>query len=128
MFRSLAVACIAMALAVSASAAPAQAKKASSKAAAARSVTGTLDRYDSSGNSIVINTGKTTETLVLSSDSAIRMGAQRMTPADLTAHAGQKVKVRYSESNGQKTVSSVQIEGGTSKTARASTAKPPAKK
>jgi hypothetical protein len=124
MFGSLAVVCVAMLLAVTASAAPAQAKKTTSKAAASHSITGTLDKYDASGNSIVVKTAKNTETLVLSSDSAIRMGAQRMTPADLTAHAGQKVKVRYSETNGQKTVSSVQIEGGSTKTASASTAKP----
>ena len=72
-----------------------------------------------SGNSIVVNTGKVTETLTLASDSSIRMGAARLSPADLTAHAGHQVKVRYSEANGQRMVQTMQIEGGTSPSARA---------
>ena len=72
---------------------------------------GTLDKYDSGANSIVVNTGKGTETLSLSSTSAVRMGAKTMTASDLSSHTGDRVKVRYSESNGQRTVQSVQIEG-----------------
>ena len=91
----------------------------SSAAAASRSVTGTLEKYDATGNTIVVNTGKGTETLTLGSSSSIRMGAARMSASDLTAHSGQKVKVRYSDANGQRTVETLQIEGG---------AKPAAKK
>ena len=102
-------------------AAPAQATKAATKPAApktttapkpkAHSVVGTLDKYDSGANSIVVNTGKGTETLSLSTTSAVRMGAKTMTASDLSSHTGDRVKVRYSESNGQRTVQSVQIEG-----------------
>ena len=107
-------------MAASAYAAPAQATKATTKTAAAKttaakpkahSVVGTLDKYDSGANTIVVNTGKGTETLSLSSTSAVRMGAKTMTMSDLSSHTGDRVKVRYSESNGQRTVQSVQIQG-----------------
>jgi hypothetical protein len=129
-FRSLGIGVLAICVAATAFAAPAQggrntgtASKAS--AAATHSVAGKLEKYDPSANSIVVNTGKGTETLTLASDSSIRMGAARLNPADLTAHAGAQVKVRYSEANGQRTVQTIQLEGGSPRAARAQT---PAKK
>ena len=129
-FTSLAVVVLAMFVATAASAAPAQAtrtQQSAPKAAAAatHSLTGTLEKYDASGNTIVVNTGKGTETLSLASDSSIRMGAARVAPADLTAHTGQRVKVRYSETNGQKMVQTLQLEGSAARTA---SAQAPAKK
>ena len=120
-FKTCALAAAAVLVAGSIYAAPAQsAKTATTKQAAAKtaaapkpkahSVVGTLDKYDSGANSIVVNTGKGTETLSLSSTSAVRMGAKTMTAADLSSHTGDHVKVRYSESNGQRTVQSVQIQ------------------
>ena len=128
--RSLAVVVLAMFVATAVSAAPAQAtrtQRTAPKAAATatHSLTGTLDKYDALGNSIVVNTGKGTETLSLAPDSSIRMGAARVAPADLTAHTGQRVKVRYSETNGQKMVQTLQLEGSQARTASAQT---PAKK
>ena len=96
--------------------------KSSAGTAPSHSVTGTLEKYDAGGNTIVVNTGKGSETLSLSTNSSIRMGAAQMSPSDLTAHSGQKVKVRYSEANGQRTVQTLQIEGGG--THAANTAKP----
>ena len=126
MFKLLGAGILALAVATSASASPAQAKTA--KKAAAHSVTGTLEKYDASGNSIVIKTAKGDETLSLASATSIRMGATRMTPADLNGHTGQKVKVRYSEENGKQVAQTVQFEGG-AKTARAETTpKTPTKK
>jgi hypothetical protein len=119
MFQLVGAGILALAVATSASALPAQAKTA--KKAAAHSVTGTLEKYDASGNSIVVKTTKGDETLSLGSATSIRMGATRMTPADLNGHTGQKVKVRYSEENGKLMAQTVQFEGGT-KTARAETA------
>jgi len=119
MFQLFGAGILALAVATSASALPAQAKTA--KKAAAHSVTGTLEKYDASGNSIVVKTTKGDETLSLGSATSIRMGATRMTPADLNGHTGQKVKVRYSEENGKQTAQTVQFEGG-AKTARAETA------
>jgi len=110
---------LALAVATSASASPAQAKTA--KKAVAHSVTGTLEKYDASANSIVVKTAKGDETLSLGSATSIRMGATRMTPADLNGHTGQRVKVRYSEENGKQTAQTVQVEGGAKTTARAET-------
>ena len=119
--KTCALAAAAVLMAASAYAAPAQATKATTKQPAAarttaskpkaHSVVGTLDKYDSGANTIVVNTGKGTETLSLSSTSAVRMGAKTMSASDLSAHTGDRVKVRYSESNGQMTVQSVQIQG-----------------
>ena len=126
MFQLLGAGILALAVATSASASPAQAKTA--KKAAAHSVTGTLEKYDASGNSIVVKTAKGDETLSLASATSIRMGATRMTPADLNGHTGQRVKVRYTEENGKQTAQTVQFEGG-AKTARAETTpKTPTKK
>jgi len=114
----LAICVAASTLAASTQAASAGRGAQKAAAAATHSITGTLERYDASGNSIVVNTGKGTETLTLASDSSIRMGAARLAPADLTAHAGHQVKVRYSEANGQRMVQTMQVEGGTSAAAR----------
>ena len=119
MFQLFGAGILALAVATSASALPAQAKTA--KKAAAHSVTGTLEKYDASGNSIVVKTTKGDETLSLGSATSIRMGATRMTPADLNGHTGQRVKVRYSEENGKQTAQTVQFEGGAKTTARAET-------
>jgi hypothetical protein len=121
MFQLLSAGILALAVAASASAAPAQTAK-TAKKSAAHSITGTLDKYDAAGNSIVVKTAKGDETLSLGSATAIRMGATRMTPADLTGHTGQKVKVRYSEENGKQVAQTVQVEGAATKTARAETA------
>ena len=128
MFQLLGAGILALAVATSASASPAQAAKGAKKAAA-HSITGTLEKYDASANSIVVKTAKGDETVSLASATSIRMGATRMTPSDLSGHTGQRVKVRYSEVNGKQTVQTVQIEGAAKTTARAETAsKTPAAK
>ena len=134
MFQILGAGILAVAVATAAYAAPAQSKPAQSKPAkataaqtkaakkpAAHSVTGTLDKYDAAGNSIVVKTAKGEETLSLGSATSIRMGAARMSPADLNGHTGHKVKVRYTDENGKQVAQTVQLEGAT-KTARAEAA------
>lgn len=120
MFQLLGAGILALAVASSASASPAQTAK-TAKKATAHSVTGTLEKYDASGNSIVVKTAKGDETLSLGSATSIRMGATRMTTADLNGHTGQKVKVRYSEESGKQVAQTVQFEGAAKKTARAET-------
>ena len=128
MFQLLGAGILALAVATTASASPAQTAKGAKKAAA-HSITGTLEKYDASANSIVVKTAKGDETLSLGSATSIRMGATRLTPADLNGHTGQRVKVRYSEENGKQTAQTVQFEGGAKTTARAETAsKTPAAK
>ena len=134
--KTSALAVAAVLLAAGSYAAPAQATKAkaTTKAAAAKtttapkpkahSIVGTLDKYDSGANSIVVNTGKGTETLSLSSTSAVRMGAKTMTASDLSSHTGDRVKVRYAEANGSRTVQSVQIEGKPAAKPAAASSKP----
>jgi len=121
MFQLLGAGILALAVATSASASPAQAAKGAKKAAA-HSITGTLEKYDASANSIVVKTAKGDETVSLASATSIRMGATRMTPSDLSGHTGQRVKVRYSEENGKQVAQTVQVEGAATKTARAETA------
>ena len=120
LFKTCALAAAAVLVAASTYAAPAQATKATKSTAAktttapkpkTHSAVGTLDKYDSGANTIVVKTAKGTETLSLSSTSAVRMGAKTMSASDLSSHTGDRVKVRYSESSGQNTVQSVQIEG-----------------
>ena len=119
MFQLLGAGILALAVATTASASPAQTAKGAKKAAA-HSITGTLEKYDASANSIVVKTAKGDETVSLASATSIRMGATRMTPSDLSGHTGQRVKVRYSEEGGKQTAQTVQFEGGT-RTARAET-------
>jgi glucose/arabinose dehydrogenase len=139
MFHLLGAGVLALAVATSASAAPAQAKPAQAKPAqakpaqakaakkpAAHSITGTLEKYDAAGNSIVVKTAKGEENLSLGSATSIRMGATRMTPSDLSGHTGQRVKVRYSEDNGKQVAQTVQFEGGAKTTAKAETTSKPA--
>lgn len=123
MFQLLGAGILAVAVATSAYAAPAQSAKGAkpAKKAAAHSVTGTLEKYDAAGNSIIVKTAKAEETLSLGSATSIRMGAARMSPADLNGHTGQKVKVRYTEQNGKQVAQTVQLEGA-AKTAKAATA------
>ena len=120
LFKTCALAAAAVLVAATTYAAPAQATKTTKPVAAkattapkpkTHSAVGTLDKYDSGANTIVVKTAKGTETLSLSSTSAVRMGAKTMSASDLSSHTGDRVKVRYSESSGQNTVQSVQIEG-----------------
>ena len=78
--------------------------------AKSHSVVGTLDKYDSGANSIVVNTGKATETVMLTASSSVHMGASTISASELASHTGQKVKVHYTEANGQRTAQSVQVE------------------
>ena len=131
LFKSFAVASAAVLLAATTYAAPQTAapkagstKTASTKSAPkpkSKSVVGTLDKYDSGANTIVVNTGKGTETLTLSSTSSIHMGAKTMSASDLSGHIGDHVKVRAMDSNGQLTAQSVQVQGKPTTQAKAQT-------
>jgi hypothetical protein len=133
--NSLVAALVALAMAVTVSAAPVQATKSTAKTttktttkSTAHSVTGTLEKYDAASNTITLQSGANTETLTVGSDTAIRMGASRMSLADLSGHTGQKVKVRYTEANGQRTAQSVQLEAPARSARAQNTSKPAAAK
>lgn len=104
-FRSLTAALIAsLALAtISLVAAPTSTK------AKSQSIVGTLQKFDQSGKTLTVQTSKGSETLPLSANAKINMGSKNLTASDLASHTGAKVKVWYTESNGQKTAETVHL-------------------
>jgi hypothetical protein len=108
-FRSLALALIAV-LAIAGAGLAAQGK------AKSASVTGTLQKVD--GQTLTIQTTKGTETVMLAPTAQIRMGSKSLNATDLTTETGNRVKVTYTEANGQKQARMVSV----------SSAKPAAKK
>lgn len=116
-YRSLGIALVAvLALAgASLSAAPAKAKSAS--------VTGTLQKVD--GQTLTIQTTKGAETVMLAPTAKIRQGTKTLVASDLTSDTGARVKVTYTQINGQKQATAVSV---SSAAAQASAKKPAAKK
>ena len=110
-YRALGLAIIAT-LALAASSAAATAK--------GKSAVGTLMKVD--GQTLTIQTTKGSETVVVGPAATIRRHAKSLSAADLSSHVGDRVKVVYTESNGQKQASAVRLSGSPSaKKASAST-------
>lgn len=65
-----------------------------------RSVVGTLDAVDPKTMQIVVGSAAGKQTLHLQDGATIRQGSKTVKPADLSAHKGERVKVRYRESGG----------------------------
>jgi hypothetical protein len=65
-----------------------------------RSVVGTLDAVDPKTMQIVVGSAAGKQTLHLQDGATIRQGSKTVKPADLPAHKGERVKVRYRESGG----------------------------
>jgi hypothetical protein len=65
-----------------------------------RSLVGTLDQVDSEATAFVVKTDKGKQTFVLQSGATIRQGSKTIKAADLAAHKGERVKVRYREAEG----------------------------
>jgi hypothetical protein len=108
-FRSIAIAIVVVAAfaATGLAATPATAPKA--KAARPHSLVGTLQKFDETGKMLTVQTGKGSETLTLESSARIHQGSKSLSPADLASHTGAKVKIRYSEVNGQKMAEDVRL-------------------
>jgi hypothetical protein len=68
---------------------------------------GTLQKVE--GQSITVQTAKGTEAVTLVSSSRIHRGATTIQVGDLSTYAGQKVKVRYVDHNGEKEAQSVTL-------------------
>jgi hypothetical protein len=81
------------------------------------SVVGTLQQFDSTGRTLTLATGKGSMTLPLASSVQIHEGTKTIAPGDLSSHTGSRVKVRYTENNGQKTADEVRLVAASSKTA-----------
>lgn len=67
-----------------------------------RSAVGTLDQVDTASQQITVAT--TTGKLVfrVQSGATIRQGSKTLKPSELPAHKGERVKVRYRESGGER--------------------------
>jgi hypothetical protein len=68
----------------------------------AQSVIGTLERYDAPTRQLTVNLGKTSMALQITGDATIRQGSHRLRAAELAAHRGVRVKLRYTEAAGQR--------------------------
>ena len=113
-----------LALAIAVSAAPAK----TAKTAKAHSIVGTVQKYDPASKTLTIGTDKGTETVMVSTDTHVMSGSKMLTLDQLSAQAGTRVKVSYTDANGQKTAKDVRIAAAPTKTASASASKKPAKK
>lgn len=106
-YRAFALAVVAtLALAASSTAATVKAK----------SAIGTLQKVD--GQTLTVQTQKGTETMMLAPSARIRSHAKAVSTADLSAHVGDRVKVRYTENNGQKQASTVTLSSATASAPR----------
>jgi hypothetical protein len=108
-----AVAAFALAGASSASAAPVPRLR-------NHSIIGTLEKVD--GSNLTVKTKKGSETVTLASNAVVRQGAKVISASDLSSDTGNRVKVRYTERNGQKAAQSVVVSAAakTAKTGHAS--------
>lgn len=95
--------------------APATAKPAVK--ARTHSVVGTLQQFDSTGRTLTLATGKGSMTLPLAASAQIHEGTKTIPPGDLSSHMGSRVKVRYTENNGQRTAEEVRLVAASSKAA-----------
>ena len=99
-YRTVAAALVAtLALATTSYAAPAKAKS--------HALVGTLQKVD--GQAITVQTPKGVETVMLMSSSKIHRGAATILAPSLPSYAGQRVKVRYVDSNGEKQAQTVTL-------------------
>ena len=73
----------------------------------AHALVGTLRKVE--GQSITVQTSKGTEAVTLVSGSRIQRGAKTLQVGELSSFAGEKVKVRYVDHNGEKEVQSVTL-------------------
>jgi hypothetical protein len=90
-------------------AAPARAKS--------QSIVGTLQKVDD--KTLTVETTKGTETVTLAPSARIHHGSKTLAAADLSGQTGARVKVRYTNANGQKEAQSVTV-ASAKKTAKAS--------
>jgi len=110
LLQALAAAALVMFVVVPATAKP-------SAKARTHSVVGTLQQFDSTGRTLTLATGKGNMTLPLAASAQIHEGTKSIAPGDLSAHTGSRVKVRYTENNGQKTAEEVRLVAASSKAA-----------
>lgn len=93
--------------AVSTSSSTAKSSKGSS---ASHSAMGTIEKYDA--NMLTLKTSSGEEQFTVASSAHVRDGSKTIKADQLSSLTGQKAKVRYVESNGQRTAESVMVSSG----------------
>lgn len=67
-----------------------------------RSLVGTLDQVDAAATEFVVKTTTGKQRFVLQNGATIRQGSKTIKASDLASHKGERVKVRYRESAGER--------------------------
>jgi hypothetical protein len=75
----------------------------------ALSATGTIQRFDVATHLLTLKTPRGSESFVVADSTTIHRGAKVATPQELGRWNGSPAKVRYTESAGRRTASSVMI-------------------
>jgi hypothetical protein len=83
-------------------AAPVVASPTAPSQATERSAVGTLDHVDANATEIVVATASGKLTFQVQKGATIRQGSRTIKPAELAAHKGERVKIRYRENAGQR--------------------------
>jgi hypothetical protein len=109
MFRSLTLAAVACVLAMVLTSTPASAAagKGKSKAPRAHSLVGTLEKVD--GQTLTVKTSTGAQSVMLESSTHITQSGKAIQAAQLSGDTGSRVKVRYTEANGQKQAQMVTV-------------------
>jgi hypothetical protein len=114
MFRSVTMAVVASALALVVAATPASAA-AKAKTAKEHSMVGTLQKVD--GQTLTVKTSSgAAESVTLTSKAHITKNGKALQASQLSSDTGSHVKVRYTESKGQKQADAVTVSQATSST------------
>lgn len=71
------------------------------------SAMGTIEKYDA--NTLTLKTSSGEEQFMLASTARLRNGSKSIKADELSSLTGQRAKVRYTESNGQRTAESVMV-------------------
>jgi phage baseplate assembly protein gpV len=116
-FPAIVAAVVVAAAAISGQAISAQATKPAKTTSHHEAVAGKLQSYDASSKVLKVQTSKGEQQFTVANDAVVRQGAKKLTADDLASHSGQNVKVRYTESNGQKMADSITVAGGPAQSA-----------
>ena len=111
--RSMVTAVVAsLALVAAAGAAP-------TKAAKTHSVVGTIQMYDAAAKTLTVATAKGPETVTVGDSTHVMSGSKMLSAGDLSSRTGTRVKIAYTEANGQKMAQNVRIAAAPAKAASA---------
>ena len=89
------------------------------KAAKTHAVVGTIQKYDAAAKTLTVTTAKGSETVTVGTDTHVMSGSKMLSADDLSSWAGTRVKISYTEANGQKMAQNVRFAAAPMKTASA---------